>query len=146
MEPSSLRRSPPCLLSTYYWIPLMSARIYGIQAAQDAMLRMAAAVKPNGGLAEAVKEATIYLHRYAVTITHVRTGALRASHHIELRGRMGAIYINPGAVRSDGGRPSVYGPIEHARGGAHAFYARTIAEAGQRAAQAGYVRLRGALP
>jgi len=124
----------------------MSARIRGIQEAQDGMLRTAAAFRPNGAFGDAVKEATIYLHRYAVSITHVDSGALRASHHIELRGRMGAIYISPSAVRSDGGRPSVYGPYEHARGGSHAFYARTLAEAGQRAAQAGFVRLRGALP
>jgi len=107
-------------------------QIYGIQEAQAAMLRGAAAVKPSGALGCVIKDATARAHRYAASITHVDTGALRASHTMQASGFHGSVYINPSAARSDGARPAEYGPVEHARGGAHAFYARTVAEAGQR--------------
>ena len=109
----------------------MGISIYGIQAAQAAMLRTANAVKPNSGLGAAVKEATVAAHRYAVYLTHVDTGALRAAHHMEITGRRGGIYIDPAAARSDGKRPSDYGPFEHARGESHAFYERTVEEYGR---------------
>ena len=121
-------------------------RIRGIQEAQDGMLRVAAAFKPSGAFDEGIKEATIYMHRYAVSITHVDSGGLRAAHHIELGHLKGAIYINPAAVRSDGARPAQYGLYEHARGGSHAFYARTYTEAGQRAAAVAWATLRRSLP
>jgi len=109
--------------------------IYGIQKAQDAMLRGVAALKPSGAFGRFILDVTTRLHRYAMSITHVDTGALKGSHTIQVGGLHAQIYINPSAVRGDGRRPSVYGPIEHARGGAHAFYARTVGEAGQRAVQ-----------
>jgi hypothetical protein len=109
--------------------------IYGIQAAQSAMIRGVAALKPSGALGRLIKEVTTRAHRYAASITHVDTGALKGSHTIEARGLHGSVYINPGATRSDGRRPAEYGPYEHARGGAHAFYARTVNEAGQRIVQ-----------
>lgn len=120
--------------------------IYGIQAAQDAMLRGVAALKPSGALGRMVKDATLRAHRYVASITHVDTGALKASHRIEVSGARGQIYIDPSAVRSDGGRPAVYGLVEHARGGAHAFYARTVSEAGQRIAQEAIAQMRRELP
>lgn len=109
----------------------MGVSIYGIQAAQDAMVRTANAAKPRNGLGAAVKEATVAAHRYAVYLTHVDTGALRAAHHMAINGSRGEIYIDPAAARSDGQRPSDYGPFEHERGGSHAFYERTVDEYGR---------------
>lgn len=109
----------------------MGVSIYGIQQAQNAMLRTANAVKPNSGLGAAVKEATVAAHRYAVYLTHVDTGGLRAAHRMEIASRRGQVYIDPAAARSDGQRPSVYGPFEHERGDDHAFYARTVNDYGR---------------
>lgn len=111
--------------------------IRGIPEAQEAMVKAARAVSAKGGLQKAVKAATLHLQQYAVSITHVDTGALRASHVPEVRGTRGLIYPNPTAVRSDGKKPADYGIYEHRRGGAHAFYARTIAESGKAARDAG---------
>lgn len=109
----------------------MAVRIYGIQAAQAAMLRAVNAARPGTGLQAALKDAAAAAHRYAVAITHVDTGALKGSHKIVLHSTRAEIYLDPGARRSDGRRPAQYGPFEHARGGDHAFYARTVAEHGQ---------------
>lgn len=109
----------------------MGISIYGIQQAQNAMLRTANAVRPQSGLGAAVKEATVAAHRYAVYLTHVDTGALRAAHHMAITGSRGQIYIDPAAARSDGQRPSIYGPFEHERGNSHAFYAQTVDEYGR---------------
>jgi hypothetical protein len=42
----------------------------------------------------------------------------------------GSIYIDPSATNPQGRRPFDYGPYEHARGGEHAFYDRTLSERG----------------
>lgn len=102
--------------------------IYGIQQTQANLNRIAAANRPNGVVAAAVEGATQAAHRYAVYVTHVDTGALKGAHRYTVRGKRGEVYINPSAVRSDGRRPAQYGPYEHARGGSHAFYARTVTE------------------
>lgn len=121
--------------------------IQGLPEAQAAMRQAIVAVKPSGALGKAVKAATLHLHRYAVDITHVWTGALRASHHIAYGGGATAeIYIDPGAIRGDGARPSAYGPAEHDKGGSHAFYARTVAEDGGAAVAEADNELRSALP
>lgn len=113
--------------------------IKGLQQAQAANLRMVAALRPDGARGQAVRDATAALHRYAVAITHVwryKGGGLRASHRMAFtdRGETGRIYIDEGAVNPRGERPGEYGPVEHARGGSHAFYQRTIDEAGPRIA------------
>lgn len=108
----------------------MAVTIYGIQAAQAAMLRAVNAARPGSGLQAALKDAAAAAHRYAVALTHVDTGSLKASHRIALHATRAEIYLDPGAQRSDGRRPAQYGPFEHARGGEHAFYERTVAEHG----------------
>lgn len=107
--------------------------IEGIQEAQDKNIRKIAALQPSGALGQAVQIAGLGLHRYAVMITHVDTGALKAAHRIELSKTSkaeGRIYIDPNAVNPHGKRPAAYGQHEHARGGSHAFYTRTAKEAG----------------
>lgn len=103
--------------------------IRGIQEAQRWNLRAIAAMQPDGQFGRAIQYATTIVHRHAVSITHVDTGALRASHRIQLDGLRGRIYIDPSSVNPDSGaRPAVYGAIEEARGGSHAFYRRTVNE------------------
>lgn len=104
--------------------------IEGIQEAQAKNLRIAAALRPSGAAGRVVRFVTLAAHRYATGITHVCSGALRASHRVKLGGKRGQIYIDPASVSPTGGRPSIYGPIEHARGGDHAFYSRVETEAG----------------
>lgn len=124
--------------------PIISIR--GLQEAQRGNLKMIATMKTGGALEEAVRIGTIAAHRYSVYLTHVDTGALRISHKIKMRrslfsGPSGEVYIdpsNPGITRRRGrrrtaaiaARPSEYGPIEHARGGEHAFYKRAVEQHG----------------
>ena len=102
--------------------------ITGLQDAQRANLRHAASVKPSGSLGAAVQEGTLAAQRYMVSITHVDTGALRASLMVRVSGLRGEVYIDPGAVNPRGQAPSEYGPYENARGGEHAFMLRTVTE------------------
>ena len=115
--------------------------IEGIQQAQQANLRALAVMQPEGKLGQAIQLILPELHRFAVSITHVwkvRGGALRASHRMSLVEKnadtvRGSIFIDPSAVNPRGQRPAEYGVYENARGGEHAFYARTALEAGPRA-------------
>ena len=109
----------------------MKFSIEGLQQAQQANLYNIAQMKPSGALGRMVQYGTILAHRYTVSITHVDTGALRASHRMKLQGSRGEIYIDPEGVNPrTGAHTAKYGPVEHARGGSHAFYARTEKEAG----------------
>jgi hypothetical protein len=118
--------------------------IKGIQEAQQGNLEMIASLQPSGAFGRAVQYGLIEAHRYAVAITHVMTGSLRASHRMRLDGLRGRLYIDPQSVNPrTGERPADYGITEHKRGGSHAFYERTYYEAGKRIAHAvaeGYVR------
>jgi len=120
----------------------------GIQEVQQRNLRRIAAMQPEGAAGEAVRDALIALQRYAVQVTHVGkyvgAGALKNSHRIGYEGGTeGTIYIDPASVSPRRGaskaKPAEYGIYENARGGEHAFYDRTVNEAGpgisQRAAQ-----------
>ena len=125
----------------------MRLTIEGIQGAQQANLRAIAALRPSGALGQAIRGASLAAHRYAVAVTHVDTGALRASHRVHLRGLEGVISIDPAAVNPRSRkRPAEYGVYEHARGGSHAFYERTVAEAGPRIASQALALLRRGLP
>lgn len=105
--------------------------ITGLQEAQARNNRRIAALQPSGEFGRAILYATTEVHRYAVGVTHVDTGSLRASHRMEVSGIRGMVYLDPGAANPRSGqRTAVYGPHEHARGGSHAFYQRTISEAG----------------
>lgn len=110
---------------------MIAVTIRGVQEAQQRNQRQIAALRPTGAFGEAVREATSELQRFAIAATHVDTGALRASHLMEVRNLYGRIFISPAAANPRGQRPARYGPFEHARGGDHAFYERTVAEHGQ---------------
>lgn len=65
----------------------------------------------------------------ARTTTHVITGALRGSHTaMKITPMKWEVTPNPGTINPFGFRPAEYGPVEHARGGDHAFYERAIRE------------------
>lgn len=109
----------------------MKATITGIQEAQAANARMIANMRPSGALGRMVWYAVQLAQRYAIVVTHVDTGGLRASHRMKLEGSRGFVYIDPTAHNPvNRGKPSIYGPAEHNRGGTHAFYERTEREAG----------------
>jgi hypothetical protein len=104
--------------------------IRGIQEAQRWNQRAIAALKPGNEYTRAVRDIVTQLHRYEVSITHVDTGALRASLRMRVDGLKGRIYIDENSRNPrTGAKPSVYGEIENARGYSHAFGARTVAEA-----------------
>lgn len=133
----------------------MRVTIRGIQEAQRANERVIANLKPAGAFGRAIQYATIQAHRHTTTITHVDTGALRASHRMRIDGLRGQIFIDPaspGITRRRGRRvsgrvrPSVYGVYEHNRGGKHAFYKRTTEEAGGSIARAAGQGFIGGLP
>lgn len=121
----------------------MSVTITGIQEVQRANEHNIAQLRPSGALGRAVQFTVIQAHRYAVAITHVDTGALRASHRMEVIGVHGRIFLDPSARNPrSGALTSNYGAIEETRGGSHAFYERTAYEGGPsivRAAIAGFI-------
>lgn len=107
--------------------------ITGLQQAQQKNLMRIAALRPGGALSQAIQYGALEAHRAAVTITHVDTGALRASHRVTVSATRGVISIDPGATNPRSGeRVAEYAVLEHRRGGSHAFYARVEREHGQR--------------
>ncbi len=142
--------------------PFLHARVRGYQALQRANMQLMDAISPSGGLGEAVKQATIFLHRYAVSITHKITGTLASSHLMDfssgglethwkgIRFRsnaIGVIHISP-LTRNpvSGERPVEYGPKEHRRGGSHSFYKRTMDERAVHAQALAHSVIWGRLP
>ena len=109
----------------------MEVTIRGIQAAQRANAQLIAAVSPDGAFGRAIREATAAVHRYAVSISHVDTGAMKASHRMQIRGLEGRVSLDQTARNPRSRVPThEYGAHEHQRGGSHAFYERTYHEAG----------------
>ncbi len=105
--------------------------ITGLQEAQNVNARLIAMMQPDSAAGEITRYVTAGLHRLAVAYTHVDTGALRASHRMELTGLSGRVYIDENAVNPRSGQlTSVYGFYEHERGGEHAFYDRAVEGAG----------------
>lgn len=81
---------------------------------------------------------TLTAHRHLVAVTHVDTGAYRAAHRIQMSPGRGVIFVDPGARNPRSGRRVIdYAPVEEARGSSHAAYARTEAEMGAAALDAG---------
>lgn len=111
----------------------MTMDINGLQQAQRRNLERIRLLEPGGEYYKIIKEATIYAHRRAVAYTHVDTGALRASHRLEVATTgtpRGEVYIDPAAVNPRSkNKPVEYGVIEQDRGGSHAFYTRAGQEA-----------------
>lgn len=112
-------------------MPDIDLTITGLQEAMERNAERIAAMQPSGRFGEVIRDATVEGHRYVVAITHVDTGALRASHRMKVDDLTGSIYLDPGARNPrSGALTSVYGVEEHNRGGSHAFYTRTRVEEG----------------
>jgi hypothetical protein len=125
---------------------MIKANISGIQRAQAENNRRIAELKPQGAAGQALRRAGQMIIRYVVAITHVDTGALRASHRLEINGLRGRIYLDPSAKNPrTGAATAMYGAIEHARGGKHAFYTRTKNEYGDEVVRAVKTYVSGAM-
>ena len=125
--------------------------IRGIQELQRANAKIINALKPEGARGRAVKYGLTEGQRYAQAITHVDTGALKASHRMKYEaggGRAeGTIYIDP-TTRNPvtNAYPSIYGVYEHGRFGTHAFYSRVIDERGKVISDGMIAIITGAFP
>jgi len=104
------------------------AEVRNLAEVQAENNRSIAELQPSGALGQLIKDVTLDLHRYDVSIVHVDTGGLKQAQRMRVEGAYGEIFIDPYAVNRKGQRPIVYGPYEHARGGDHAFMDRTVAE------------------
>lgn len=114
-----------------------SVELQGFEQAQAAMLKAIEAVKPQGELGDAVKDALFMAQAYAAQVTHQDTGTLSRSHLIQYDGgASGFVYPSPYNTNPKSHKPASYYAIyEENRGGGHAFYGRTVAEQGQRILQ-----------
>lgn len=109
----------------------VKASIEGLQKAQDRNLRRVAAMRR--GAEYGARDAAIALHRYAVQITHVDSGAWRASHRVAVEGPYGRVYLAPTARHPKSGTlVTTYANVWGERGGRLAIYRRTRAEEGPR--------------
>lgn len=103
-------------------------QIRGMREVRQMIVQAEKGVSPRN-LREAVGQAGLEAQTYARSTSHVDTGLLRASHALLLAGRGGSpraeVYISAAS------RAAVYGPIEHDRGGSHAFYDRVVSERGE---------------
>lgn len=129
----------------------LNLSIRGIQDAQAANLNVVRQMSAQGALGRANQMILLESHRYLVGVTHVDTGAYRASHRIKIsgvggrytdagstpiRGLWGVIAPDPTARNPKSGRlVGEYALIEERRGGAHAAYGRTFRDGTIRAAQ-----------
>lgn len=129
----------------------MSEVIEGQRELQAALDQIAAAVKPSGALGQAVQAVTRHAWTLAQDASHVQTGALQASHrwsYAEVDGNaQGLVTIDEGAFNPRSLEDvREYAPIEHARGGSHAFYARVVEDRGDELLGLGATALLDALP
>lgn len=107
---------------------MIDLSIRNLQKVQQANIRRIAMLQPQGALGQLIRNVTAYTHRQAIAVTHADTGALRASHLMEVTAVRGRVYINPGAVNPrSGAQVAEYAEDEHNRGGEHAFYKRATA-------------------
>ena len=111
--------------------------IKGLREAQRWNARAIASMKPTDAFGRAIQTIITQIHRHEVSITHVGRywrgggwrggGTLRASLRMEFRGLRARTYIDPNAINPiSRSKPSMYGVIENARGGEHAFAERTV--------------------
>lgn len=114
---------------------------------KEVLSRVASERTYRGAFRDTITAMLDIAKNYAMSITHIYTGMLRMSHVVEYDGhRMrGVLKVDEQALaRQYGGRLKVpmqfvaeYAIYEHARGGSHAFYERTLRETG------GILQMRG---
>lgn len=130
------------------------------QKALQAHLQIVKALQPDSDLGAAVKGVALGAHAYAQKIVHVDTANLKNALRIDPHyGAVGGYGTGAGrhwtaAAVEVGGWPhprsgvpaNVYGYWEHDRGGSHAFFDRTVREAGDRLVRAAGTELAARLP
>lgn len=83
-------------------------------------------IRPSTGIGKGILAAIKLVHRMAVANTHVDTSALVHSHRIDFsytaREAEGTVYVSDITNPKHSLSTLIYGPIEDARGGDHAFY------------------------
>ena len=82
----------------------------------------------------AIERATEEARKYAASVTHVDTGSLQGAHETEIDSarNVGYVQISQSARNPESNTPPFeYGVYEHERGGAHAFYQRTVDDRGE---------------
>ena len=108
------------------------ARGASMSPRQAARMSQPARARATGrGMRWAIEQIGKDVLRTSGSMTHIDTGALRASHRMEFSSKgktaRALIFIDPTAVNPrTGRRVAEYGFYEHARGGSHAFYGRTF--------------------
>ena len=99
------------------------ARLEGAQKAQQRMITLIREQTATGGaMQRSLAVAALESHRHAVVVTHKVSGALALAHWIDLEHNRAILSLSQSVVSPRGDRPAEYGPIEHSRGGTHAFY------------------------
>ena len=126
----------------------LRATVQGQREAVEAVQRIERQIAGAApGLSQAVGRAAERAMRYAREISHIDTGELQGSHRATYEGsRRATVYVDPSVVNIKGKRPGIYASHEHARGGTHAFYARTVAEQGTAILTEAADTLRASLP
>ena len=110
---------------------MSSEWIEGLQEAQEWNEREIANLKPDGGFGQFLVQLAADLQRYAISITHVITGTLRAAHEVEedIDNLRMTIQLAEDAENPISHEMAAdYGYYEEMRGGEHSFYQRTIDE------------------
>jgi hypothetical protein len=102
-------------------------------------------VNRRGELSDIAQWMAQTAERYASGITHQDTATLWGSYifdtsELQSHNRI-YIHIDPSVVNPRGQRPVKYGPYEHARGGEHAFFRRTVNERGDFILEGGMNRI-----
>lgn len=105
----------------------MTLTIQGLQEVQEWNARAIANMRPSGTMGRMIQIVVSQIQRAEIAITHVDTGALRASERMEVNGLRGRTYIDPNALNPQSLElTSVYAVIENARGDPHNFAERTF--------------------
>ena len=95
----------------------VSLTITGLQEAQEANLRLIAALQPTGALNRVIIWATTEMHGRLTPNTPHDTGALRASRRVEIQGLEGRVFNDPAAANPRSRTPpSRYDVYLHAMG------------------------------
>lgn len=126
----------------HYQSIYFEVRVTGFYKVKEALTMLSYKGFYRGLLRDSLTSMLRGLRDYAKMITHVQTGALAGAHRYEYdsHSMRGWLYIDPRVVYAQGSTlrwPREYGVYEHARGGSHAFYQRTMNEEGYNVATRG---------
>lgn len=122
-------------------------QVTGYEAAKSAVEKAVHVAKPGGPLDEGITYATIEAHRYAQNVVHVWSGALQSALRMQVQGQRGLVFVDGSVVNPiTGDSVASYYVKEHERGGDHAFFERTVMEAGETIMSRAVEIVKGRLP